>query len=403
MSAPATSFSPTDLARAKDPYASLAELRALGTVLRGSGSWLVLGHAEAMALLRSSAARTGFIGQLYRDALPAGAARDELSHRINFLDPPEHTRVRRLVHKAFTPRRVNELRPFVEALCRELLAPLRSEACFDLIPRYAHPVPALVISELLGVPPGDRERLTELSERVSLLLGLGGLDSTSKSDALAAAEEMHAYLRDLLEQRRKRPADDLLSALLAVDDHERLSEAELLSLAATLYSAGHRTTRDSFTNGLAALLPRRELVEQIRAGKLPASAAVLEFLRFETPTHYVARRLEQPLALGALTIPAGEPIVVMLAAANRDPAAYTDADRFEPQRWLAEPAPPEPVSFAFGPHYCLGANLARMEAEVMLETLLDVMPGVALTGEPLRWRHSGLFRSLAALPLRPRG
>jgi cytochrome P450 len=370
-------------------------------VLRGPGSWVVLGHAETLAVLRASATRSGFIAAIYRNALPAGAARDEMGHRINFLDPPDHTRVRKLVAKAFTPRRVAALRPYVIALCRELLAPHDGDASVDLIATFAHPVPSLVISELLGVPPEDRDLLTALSDRVAALLGLAGLEAAKRDDAIVAAEEMHGYLRALVAERRLDPRDDLLSALLAVEeDRERLSEGELLSLAATLYSAGHRTTRDLFSNGLSVLLRDRALVEAVQRGALPPAAVVEEFLRFETPTHYIARMLAEPLALGAVTIPAGEPITLLLAAGNRDPAAYADADRFEPQRWLANPPPPAPLSFAFGPHFCLGASLARLEAETMLETLLAARPEIALTNDALEWRHTGLFRGLRALPVR---
>jgi len=396
-----TDFGPGDLATARDPYALLASVRARGRVLRGPGSWVVLGHAEVLAVLRSSAARSGFIAAIYRQSLPPGAARDEMGHRINFLDPPDHTRVRKLVANAFTPRRVAALRPYVIALCRELLAPHDGDATIDLIATFSHPVPSLVISELLGVPPADRDLLTALSNRVAALLGLAGLDPAKRDDAIAAAEQMHGYLRELLATRRRDPRDDLLSALLAVEeDHQRLSESELLSLAATLYSAGHRTTRDLFSNGLSVLLRERTLMEALQRGALLPPAVVEEFLRFETPTHYIARMLAEPLTLGGVTIPPGEPITLMLAAANRDPVAYADADRFEPRRWLGDPAPPAPLSFAFGPHFCLGASLARLEAETMLETLFAARPEIALADEALEWRHTGLFRGLRALPVR---
>jgi len=400
-SPPTTSFGPGDLAHCDDPYALLRELRAQAPVLRGSGSWIVLGHAEALAVLRSGAARSGFIGALYRSLLPPGAARDEMSHRINFLDPPDHTRVRKLVAKAFTPRRVERLRPFVGALAKQLLTPLVGDAPVDLLEAFSHPVPSLVISELLGVPTRDRDRLTKLADRVSSLLGLAGLASADREAALAAAEEMHAYLRELLGERRAAPRDDLLSALAAVEeDEQRLSESELLSLAATLYSAGHRTTRDLFTNGLAVLLQDRPRWNACVAGALPAEAIVEEFLRFETPTHYVARKLVEPLAVGGVEIPADEPITVLLAAANRDPSVYTEAERFVPERWTASPLPPAPLSFAFGPHFCLGASLARLEAEVMLRSLADSFPDLALADAALEWRHTGLFRGVRALPVR---
>lgn len=371
-------------------------------MLRSSGSWLVLGHAEATTLLRSSATRSGFIADLYRELLPPGAARDEMAHRVNFLDPPDHTRVRRLVAKAFTPRRVAALQPYVAALCEQLLRPLAGARDLDLIAAFSHQVPSLVISELLGVPTADRDRLTTLSDRVSDLLGLRANLERGPGGAIAAAESLHEYLRALIAERRRTPTDDLLSALLAAEeDNERLREEELLSLAATLYSAGHRTTRDLFSNGLAALLPERALVDAIRAGSIPTAAVVEEFLRFETPTHYVARMLTEPLELDGVTIPPDEPIAIVLAAANRDPAAYPTPEQFDPRRWTRDPEPPPPLSFAFGAHFCVGASLARLEAGTMLESLFAILPEITLADEPLRWRHTGLFRSLEALPVHP--
>jgi len=403
--APRTTFSPGDLAKAADPYELLSEIRRLGPVVRGPGSWLVLGHDEALALLRSSACRSGFVSEIYRSLLPEGAARDEMAHRINFLDPPDHTRVRSLVGKAFTPRRVERLRPYLAELAVTLIGAVAGRERFDLIADYAAELPALVISELLGVPAADRDRLTALSHRVSALLGLGGLDDQQKAAAVEAAEEMHAYLKDLLDRRRKEPHDDLLSALLAAEDAgQHLSEPELLSLAATLYSAGHRTTRDLFCNGMAALLTRGAWWQRVCSHALPTAAIVEEFLRFETPTHFVARMLVRPVEVGEIEIPAGEPIAVVLAAANRDPQAYDRAGEFLPTRWLDDPAPPPPLSFAFGPHFCIGASLARMETSVMVDELARAVPslGLAVPAAELPWRHSGLFRSLAELPVSAR-
>lgn len=393
--APRTTFDPSQLASASDPYRCLEDARQSGPVQRSASAWIVFGHAAAEQVLRSPKGRSGFIAELYRSVLPEGAAREELSHRINFLDPPDHPRVRQLVSKAFTPRRIAGLRPFVAALSRDILGKFVDIGEFDLYADFAHQVPALVISELLGVPPQDRDRLTKLSDDVAKLLGLGDMTEERLRIGVAAAEEMHAYLRALLEERRARPQDDLLSALLAAEeDRQRLSESELLSLAATLYSAGHRTTSDLFTNGTAALLQVPAVVEALRNGTLPVDSVIWEYLRFETPTHYVARSLNEPLTVGDITIPAGEPILILLAAANRDPDAYPEADRFDPERWQRSPAPPAPLSFAFGPHFCLGANLARLEAEEMLGALLDVMPNVRPATRELRWRHTGLFRGL---------
>ncbi|MBW2295411.1 MAG: cytochrome P450 [Deltaproteobacteria bacterium] len=274
MTAPDSNFALGDLKNAEDPYRLYEEAREQGPIQRSGESCLIFGHVEATELLRSSSTRSGFMADGYRDRLPPGAAREEMSHRINFLDPPQHTRVRRLVGKAFTPRRTELLRPFVEEVARKRLRALPGYQTVDLISAYAHEVPSLVISELLGVPVEYRDRLTLLSDRVSRLLGTVS-DEAELTDAIAGAEEMHETLRDLVKARRKQPEDDLLSDLIAVEDeNERLSESELLSLAATLYSAGHRTTRDLFANGLAAFLPQRDLVKAVLDGELPSAAVV---------------------------------------------------------------------------------------------------------------------------------
>lgn len=399
MTAPDSDFALGDLKNAEDPYRLYEEAREQGPIQRSGESWLIFGHHEATELLCSSSTRSGFMADGYRDRLPPGAAREEMSHRINFLDPPQHTRVRRLVGKAFTPRRTELLRPFVESVARKLLRALPRYQAVDLISAYAHEVPSLVISELLGVPAEYRDRLTLLSDRVSRLLGTVN-DEAELTDAIAGAEEMHETLRGLVKARRKKPEDDLLSDLIAVEDeNERLSESELLSLAATLYSAGHRTTRDLFANGLAAFLPQRDLVQAVLDGELPSAAVVEEFLRFETPTHMIARTVAEPLELRGHTISPGEPVIVLLAAANRDPSVYTFANIFEPWRWTRRVEPAAPLSFALGAHFCLGASLARLEANVMLDVLLDTYPELSLADQTLRWHHTGVFRGLASLPV----
>jgi cytochrome P450 len=404
MSFMKTDFNPAKLATADDPYALLAAVRAEGAVVHSSSYWFVTRYREANTLLRSAHALTGFIGRTYRSVLPPGAAREEMSHRINFQDPPDHTRVRKLVSQAFTPRRVRELRPQVEAICRARLAGIDRGpgGVVDLIPNFTHLVPSEVISAMLGVPVADRDRLTLLADRVASLLVMTTMTPERLQLATAAAEEMHAYLRHLMGQRRADPQDDLLSALLAAEDEGHgLSESELLSLAATLYSAGHRTTRDLFGNGLSVLLRHPNFVADFKSGAISSEIMVEEFLRFETPTHYVGRMLDTPMELGGVTLPAGVPIAVLLASANRDDTVYEDPDMFDPRRWMREPAPEPPLSFAIGAHFCLGAPLARLEAAIMLETLFEAFPDVRLTDESPRFWHTGLFRGLESLPVRP--
>ncbi|MBI1784921.1 cytochrome P450 [Candidatus Sumerlaeota bacterium] len=249
------SFHPTDLDHLQDPYPVFARLRAEAPIQKlDSGFWAVTGYGAAMEVLKNSACRSGPIALRYLAGLPEGAARNEMGHRINFLDPPSHTRLRGLVSKAFTARRIAALRPWLEETAGRLLDELAGAEEFDLIDRFAHQLPSLVISELLGVPAGDRDRLTAFSDAVAPLLGVS-LTESAKSRAVAAAEEFHEYLGALLEDRKRNPGDDLLSALLAAEEAgEKISHVELLSLAATLYSAGHRTTRDLFANGMSVLL-----------------------------------------------------------------------------------------------------------------------------------------------------
>ena len=379
-----------------DPYPLLADVRRAGPVVRlSNGFWAVTGYEAAMEVFRQRAFASGPIAGRYVNALPPGAARDEMSHRINFLDPPDHPRVRGLVSKVFTPRRVADLVPWIAATAERLLDEIGDEAEVDLLRRFAHQLPSLVISEMLGVPSVDRDQLTAWSDDVAPLLGLTMTDA-ERERALAAAEEFHAYLGALLEERRRRPGDDLLSALLDAEENgERLQRVELLSLAATLYSAGHRTTRDLFTNGMSVLL-RGDGFARVVDGRWPVAAVVSEFLRYETPTLFVVRVPVEPSTLGGAAIGAGEPVLIFLAAANRDPAVYDDPDPFRPGR-----AGPPPLSFAYGAHYCLGASLARSEAETMLVALSRRWPAARLSGRPLRWHQRGPFRGLDELLIVP--
>jgi len=364
-----------------------------------NGFWAVTGYAATMEVLLHRGCASGPIGQRYLDGLPPGAARDEMSRRINFLDPPDHQRVRGLVSKAFTPRRVGELAPWIAATAARLLDELDGAPQLDLLRRFAHQLPSLVISELLGVPVADRDRLTELSDAVAPLLGLQ-VSPADREHAIVAAEKMHGHLGALLDERRRRPGTDLLSALLAAEeDGQRLDRAELLSLAATLYSAGHRTTRDLFTNGMSVLLSDRTRFGHVVEGRWPVPEVVEEFLRYETPTLFVVRVPLEPVTIAGVAVGAWEPLLVFLSAANRDPATFDAPDEFRPGRG-GVPS----LSFAYGAHYCLGASLARAEAEAMLSAVARRWPGLALApGRRLRWHQRGPFRGLDELVVEPRG
>lgn len=392
-------WDPGSLGQGVDPYRQLAALRDEAPVLRlDCGFVAVTGHAAALTALTHPDCGSAPIGAGYRDRLPPGAARDEMANRINFLDPPDHPRVRRLVSGAFTPRRIEALRPWMRATADDLLDRVTDLGAdghpVDLLADYAHQLPSLVISELLGVPPADRDRLTAWSDAVTPLLGLGP-SSEELAGAIDAAERFHAYLDDLLEDRRRHPGDDLLSALVqAEEDGERLRPVELRSLAATLYSAGHRTTRDSLANGVSVLLADPDRWRSVADGTFGTAEVVAELLRLETPTLFVARVARADLELAGVEVGAGTPVLVYLAGANRDPEVYRDPDAFAPGR-----DGPAALSFAFGAHYCLGASLARAEAETMLGELAARFPGLRSTGEPPSFQQRGPFRGVDALPV----
>jgi cytochrome P450 len=374
-------FEPTRLAEVADPFPLYAAQRAEAPVARSeSGFWCVTGYDEAAAVLRSPAATTGFIGARYRDALPEGsAARTELGYRINFLDAPDHTRVRHHVGRAWTPRRVADLRGWVEALAERLL----DDVDGDLRPA-AHALPSLVISELLGVPETDRALLSELTEATAPLLGVS-VAADDMARGLEASERFAAYVEELLAERRASSGDDLLSALLA----EPLSREELLSLVVTLYAAGHRTTRDLFSRGVVALLSAGGT--QVEAARTDPKRATEELVRYSTPTHYVGRVLTEEVE----GIPPWEPVLLFVAAANRDPRRWDDPERLDVTREVDPP----PLSFVLGPHHCLGANLARMEVEVLLTAVLRRWPSIALAGDP-GWWCAGPFRGVERVPVR---
>lgn len=389
-----TTFDPGWLAELADPYPLLRALQEHGAVVVTKTSLgCVVGYDAADTILRDRRFLSAPLGQRYRSLLPPGAARDELAHRINFLDPPDHPRVRGIIAKVFTPTRVRALQPWAEGLAETLLdrAPL-DDGTVDLRAGLAHPLPSLVISELLGVPSSDRDTLTEWTEAVTPLLGVTIADD-ERDRALAASESFAAYVRELLEDRRRAPTDDLLTALVnAHDNNERLSEPELLSLVVTLYSAGHRTTRDLFCNGLHALLGAADQYDVLARGDANVATAVQEFLRFSTPTLFVARVPMEPVELGGVQLRAWSPVLIFLATANRDPARFADPDRFDVRR--AEAAP---LSFAVGPHVCLGASLARLEAEVMLSAVVQRWPSLRLAEPAPAWWNSGPFRGLTHL------
>ncbi|MEV4292325.1 cytochrome P450 [Nonomuraea bangladeshensis] len=311
------------------------------------------------------------------------------------MDPPDHTRLRGLVSRAFTPRMVERLRPRVEAVTAGLIAALPEEG--DLVSGFAYPLPVRVICEMLGVPPEDHERFQGWSETAARSLD-PMLTAELISESGRSGREFRDYFRDLLELRRRQPGDDLLSALTRV---EELTEGELLATCVLLLVAGHETTVNLIANGVLAL---------VRHGLLAYAAerprqVVEEVLRYDPPVQLTGRVALRDAELGGTPVPAGTAVVALIGAANRDPAVFPDPDHFDPGRFDATRSdgarePGRHLAFGLGIHFCLGATLARMEGEIALSALAAAAPRMELLDPAPPYKPNLVLRGLARLPVR---
>jgi cytochrome P450 len=370
-----------------DPYAQYRALRTGGPLQRTpAGIWLSTSFEVCAQIFRDP--RFG-----HGDAAIGATARPPRRIRSFLtLDPPEHTRLRRLVSKAFTARLIERLRPRVEAIVDSLLAGVEGEV--DLISALAHPLPVIVISEMLGVPQEDEERFKAWSDLLARGLDPDFLvppEDLARRDR--AREEFGSYFRDLAAQRRTSPGDDLLSGLAAI---EELSEDDLISTCVLLLVAGHETTVNLIANGALALLGAPDQLAWFRANPDSAVAAVEELLRYDPPVQLSARVAMEDVSIAGQSLRAGEPVMLLLGAANRDPEVFTDPDRLDVSRFVTEP--PRHLAFGQGIHFCLGAPLARIEGQAALTALMR--RDVTLLPGPLRYKDNLILRGLAALPVR---
>lgn len=395
-----------DRAFIDDPYPAYAWLRENSPVHRtrlpnGVEAYLVTRYEDVKAVLAdprlSKNAATSFPGwQPGRTGIPGEHRSGIAAHLLN-LDPPDHTRLRRLVSKAFTPRRIADFEPSIRRIADELLdecerTAREGDGTVDLIRGYACPLPVAVILEMLGVPPEDQAIFHEWAFGVvDRGNGRGGVGRSVK--------RIRGYLRTLIHKKRLNPGQDLLTALVRASDHgEHLSEDEAASMAFILLFAGFETTINLVGNGTLALLTHPD--QRARLQKEPAllENAVEELLRYDGPVEFSTWRFTtEPITVGGVRIPAGEPVLAVLAAADRDPARFPEPDVLD----LSRPATGH-LALGHGIHFCIGAPLARLEGRIGFERLLARYPDVALAApaESLRW-HSGLImRGLYELPVR---
>ena len=385
-----------------DPFSHFAEARARCPVQRvrladGHPAWVVLGYDAARLALNDPRISKDMLAALRDngDVVAEGLPGPEFSRHMLNVDPPDHTRLRRLVSRAFAPPRIAALEQAIRAIASNLLDELDAAgpgATVDLIEGYAYPLPFGVISELLGIPEADRPRLHAWFG--VLLTGWAG---DPPPEAVEASDGIVAYLGDLVEDKRRRPADDLVSVLVA--DTVELTAQELLSSLFQLVVAGHDTTASLIGNGVVALLDHPGQLEAVLAdpGLLPA--AIDELIRFTAPVPHATFRVTTGLvSLGGAQIPAGEQVLVCLASANRDPGRFPSPDVLDIRRGDGPN-----LGLGHGIHYCLGAPLARLEARVAFEELLGRHPGLRLAvgRDALAWtRGDGLvLRGLASLPV----
>ncbi|HEX6685332.1 MAG TPA: cytochrome P450 [Candidatus Limnocylindrales bacterium] len=381
-----------------DPYPTLDRLRDEQPVCPvdlpdGKRIWLVTRYEDARRALTDPT----LSNRLTRGALLSSGG--PTSEHMLSSDPPDHTRLRRLVSAGFTARRVELLEPRVAAIATALLDAMAGRDEVDLIEAYAFPLPIQVICELLGVPSSDRDEFRAWSNAVVAGVLTGGAERAEQMRVVMA--NIVGYIRKLLEDKRRAPGDDLLSALLSVrDEGDRLSEDELVAMVFLMLIAGHETTMNLIGNGVYLLLTHPEQRQKIEAEPGLLGHAIEEFLRYEPPVQNTTLRLTtRPVTFSGVTIPAQELVMVSLISANRDGQAVPDADRFDVQRPGTASAH---LAFGHGIHFCLGAALARLEGRVAIAALLQRFPGLELARPPetLDWRATLFVRGLARLPVK---
>jgi cytochrome P450 len=388
-----------------DPYGYFAELREQHPVVwdERHRSWILTRHEHISTALKDPRFSSDRIAPFIERKLSSPdtdplvrQAFDVLSDWLVFNDPPKHKRLRALVHKAFTPRAVAGMRDRIDVLCTELLEPLPRTGSFDIKRDFADPLPAIVIAQMLGVPPEDRDRFKGWSANVAAIVSAGLDDPDRYHNAAVGMDELARYCYELVERNREQPADNLISGLLqAQEDDQTLSDAEVVATCTLLLFAGHETTANFIANSLLALLRNPEQLAALRDGEADDRAAVEELLRYDGPGKAMARVMREDCEVDGQLLRAGQRVFLVLASANRDPRIFDAPDELRLAR-----DPKDHVAFGKGFHFCLGASLARLESAVVIPRALRAFPDMTLTDATLRWQPVFLARGLEALPVR---
>jgi len=393
-------FNPFSPEFVRNPYPSFHRLRADEPMHKSMlGFWVASRYEDVAKILKDRRCGKGFVERTKQRYGPN--AMDEpifasMRHWMLVQDPPDHSRLRGLVAKAFTARQVESWRPRIRALVSELLDSVEERGEMDFIRDFAYPLPFNVICDILGIPAADRGRFVEntaVSGRV--------IDPTPMTrEELDSANEKYldviAYFRDLFARRRETPSDDLTTLLVQVEEEgDRLSEEELVGNVFLLFGAGHETTVNLIGNGMLALLSHPEQWATLKANPDLVPGAVEEMLRFDSSVQMTGRVALEDMDVGGVSIAKGEFIICLLGAANRDPETFVEPDTFDVSR-----PDVKPQSFGGGIHFCLGAQLARIEAEEAFRALIERLPDLTLAApDVVEWRPTFTLRGLTSLPV----
>ena len=392
-------FNPLDPAFIADPYPFYARLREMAPVFKTpQGFWLITRYEDANFALRDKRFAKDFLGSMerrYGSATPATEpAIASLARTMLVLDPPDHTRLRGLVNKAFTARRVADMRPRIKALVDEQLDRVIDKGAMDVIRDLAHRLPVIVICDMLGVPEEHRAPFLAGSTVNGRILEPVPMTREELDEANRATEMSSAYFDQLCELRRREPRDDLTTELVRAEEAgDKLTPEELQANISLLFGAGHETTTNLIGNGLLALHRQPDQWQRLKADPSLVPNAVEELLRYDSSVQLTGRVANAEVEIGGVTLGANESVIVLLGAANRDPAQYPDPDRLDIGR-----ANIRPLSFGGGIHHCLGAQLARLEAELVFTALIERIPNLELPEKDSpAWKLSFALRGLTQL------
>ena len=398
-------FNPFDREFHADPYPTYHRLRSEEPVHRSAGiggNWILTRYTDANAVLRNPLFCANPLPKRIKDK------NDYFQEKLKnlnslvlassnfffFLDPPDHTRLRKLVSKAFAPVVVERMRPTIQEIVDELIDKVWDKGSMDIISDLACPLPVMVIARMLGIPLEHYSKLHRWSNDLSRLLDpLVSLEAYEYMNQVA--EEFIEYFRSLIAEREKNPKEDLISNLIkAREEGDHLSEDEQVSIIMLLFVTGEETTVNTIGNGILALLRHPDQMEKLKQEPTIVQSAVEEILRYDSPVQQTARVATEDVQIGGKTIHRGEVIFVSLGAANRDPAEFPEPDRLDITR-----AEKHHLAFGDGIHYCLGAALARAQSQIAINTLVQRLPDLKLASDKLEWRQHIALRGLKALPV----